>query len=61
MLELRARLYARAQDPFIFTSYKGWDPEAGFSAGSGVIRRARSRISSILGRGRLASIAARIF
>jgi hypothetical protein len=25
----------RAQDPFIFTSYKGWDPEAGFSAGNG--------------------------
>ena len=30
-----ARLYVRAQDPFIFTSYKGWDPEAGFSAGDG--------------------------
>ena len=30
-----ARLYVRAQDPFIFTSYKGWDPEAGFSAGNG--------------------------
>lgn len=28
-----ARLYVRAQDPFIFTSYKGWDPEAGFSVG----------------------------
>lgn len=28
------RLYARAQDPFIFTSYKGWDPEAGFSVGN---------------------------
>jgi len=25
----------RAQDPFIFTKYKGWDPEAGFSAGNG--------------------------
>jgi len=31
----RARLYVRAQDPFIFTKYKGWDPEAGFSAGNG--------------------------
>ena len=31
----RARLYLRAQDPFIFTKYKGWDPEAGFSAGNG--------------------------
>jgi TonB-linked SusC/RagA family outer membrane protein len=31
----RARLYARAQDPFIFTKYKGWDPEAGFNAGNG--------------------------
>jgi TonB-linked SusC/RagA family outer membrane protein len=30
-----ARLYARVQDPFTFTSYKGWDPEAGFSAGNG--------------------------
>lgn len=30
-----ARLYVRAQDPFIFTKYKGWDPEAGFSAGDG--------------------------
>jgi TonB-linked SusC/RagA family outer membrane protein len=30
-----ARLYARAQDPFIFTDYKGWDPEAGYSAGNG--------------------------
>ena len=29
-----ARLYVRAQDPFIFTRYKGWDPEAGFSAGN---------------------------
>jgi TonB-linked SusC/RagA family outer membrane protein len=29
-----ARLYVRAQDPFIFTSYKGWDPEAGFSVGN---------------------------
>jgi TonB-linked SusC/RagA family outer membrane protein len=29
------RLYARAQDPFIFTDYKGWDPEAGFNAGNG--------------------------
>ncbi|HEY4305213.1 MAG TPA: SusC/RagA family TonB-linked outer membrane protein [Gemmatimonadaceae bacterium] len=27
------RLYARVQDPFIFTDYKGWDPEAGFSVG----------------------------
>lgn len=31
----RARLYVRAQDPFIFTKYKGWDPEAGFGAGDG--------------------------
>ncbi len=31
----RARVYARAQEPFIFTNYKGWDPEAGFSAGNG--------------------------
>lgn len=31
----RARLYVRAQDPFIFTDYEGWDPEAGFSAGDG--------------------------
>ena len=31
----RARLYVRAQDPFLFTKYKGWDPEAGFSAGNG--------------------------
>src|SRR6185503_24467 len=31
----RARVYVRAQDPFIFTKYKGWDPEAGFSAGNG--------------------------
>ncbi len=31
----RARLYVRAQDPFIFTDYEGWDPEAGFSAGNG--------------------------
>src|SRR5262245_2787332 len=30
-----ARVYVRAQDPFTFTSYKGWDPEAGFSAGNG--------------------------
>ena len=29
-----ARIYVRAQDPFIFTSYKGWDPEAGFSVGN---------------------------
>jgi len=25
----------RAQDPFISTPYKGWDPEAGFNAGNG--------------------------
>jgi hypothetical protein len=31
----RARLYVRAQDPIIWTDYKGWDPEAGFSAGNG--------------------------
>jgi hypothetical protein len=28
-------VYVRAQDPFIFTNYEGWDPEAGFSAGNG--------------------------
>ena len=33
----RMRLYVRAQDPFIFTKYKGWDPEAGFSAGNGAV------------------------
>ena len=31
----RARLYVRVQDPIIWTDYKGWDPEAGFSAGNG--------------------------
>jgi TonB-linked SusC/RagA family outer membrane protein len=31
----RTRVYVRAQDPFIFTDYEGWDPEAGFSAGNG--------------------------
>jgi TonB-linked SusC/RagA family outer membrane protein len=31
----RARVYVRAQDPFIFTDYEGWDPEAGFGAGNG--------------------------
>ena len=31
----RARVYVRAQDPFIWTDYQGWDPEAGFSAGNG--------------------------
>jgi TonB-linked SusC/RagA family outer membrane protein len=31
----RARVFVRAQDPFIFTSYEGWDPEAGFGAGNG--------------------------
>lgn len=29
-----ARLYVRAQDPFIFTNYKGWDPEAGYAVGN---------------------------
>jgi len=29
-----ARVYVRAQDPFIFTNYKGWDPEAGFQVGN---------------------------
>ena len=31
----RARLYVRAQDPFIFTKFDGWDPEGGFSSGDG--------------------------
>ena len=31
----RARVFVRAQDPFIFTNYEGWDPEAGFGAGNG--------------------------
>jgi TonB-linked SusC/RagA family outer membrane protein len=31
----RARVYVRAQDPFLFTNYEGWDPEAGFGAGNG--------------------------
>ncbi|MEP6730256.1 MAG: SusC/RagA family TonB-linked outer membrane protein [bacterium] len=31
----RARLYVRAQDPFISTSYQGWDPEGGNNAGNG--------------------------
>ncbi|HKG92455.1 MAG TPA: TonB-dependent receptor [Gemmatimonadaceae bacterium] len=30
----RARLYARAQDPFLFTKFVGWDPESGFSTGN---------------------------
>jgi TonB-linked SusC/RagA family outer membrane protein len=30
-----ARLYVRAQDPFVFTKFKGWDPEAGFNIGDG--------------------------
>ena len=29
----RARLYGRVQDPFIFTKFKGWDPESGFNGG----------------------------
>ncbi len=27
----RTRVYLRAQDPFLFTSFVGWDPEAGYS------------------------------
>ena len=26
------RIYAQAQDPFVFTSYYGYDPEAGSAA-----------------------------
>lgn len=26
----RTRAYVRAQDPFLFTKFVGWDPEAGF-------------------------------
>jgi TonB-linked SusC/RagA family outer membrane protein len=40
----RARLYARAQDPFIFTDYKGWDPEAGFAAGNGNNQRSQEDV-----------------
>ncbi len=29
----RARLYGRVQDPFIFTKFRGWDPESGFNGG----------------------------
>jgi hypothetical protein len=39
-----ARLYARAQDPFIFTKYKGWDPEAGYSAGNGNNQRSQEDV-----------------
>lgn len=33
----RARLYVRAQDPFLFTKrdFVGWDPEGGFGSGNG--------------------------
>ena len=34
LLGIVGTAYVRAQDPFIFTSYKGWDPEAGFSVGN---------------------------
>lgn len=27
----RARVYARVQDPFVFTKFKGWDPESGLA------------------------------
>ena len=27
----RARIYGRVQDPFIFTKFKGWDPESGLA------------------------------
>ena len=30
----RARVYVKAQDPFMFTDFVGWDPEAGFSTGN---------------------------
>jgi TonB-linked SusC/RagA family outer membrane protein len=39
-----ARLYVRAQDPFIFTKYKGWDPEAGFNAGNGNNQRSQADV-----------------
>lgn len=31
----RARFYVRAQDPFLFTKFDGWDPEGGFTSGDG--------------------------
>ena len=43
----RARLYVRAQDPFIFTKYKGWDPEAGFNAGNGNSQQSQALTSKI--------------
>jgi TonB-linked SusC/RagA family outer membrane protein len=39
-----ARLYFRAQDPFIFTKYKGWDPEAGFNVGNGNNQRSQGDV-----------------
>jgi TonB-linked SusC/RagA family outer membrane protein len=30
----RARVYVKAQDPFLFTDFDGWDPEVGFSTGN---------------------------
>ena len=27
-------MYLKAQDPFIFTDFVGWDPESGFSTGN---------------------------
>lgn len=30
----RARVYLKAQDPFLFTDFEGWDPESGFSTGN---------------------------
>ena len=30
----RARIYVRAQDPFLFTDYEGWDPESGTGTGN---------------------------
>ena len=40
----RARFYVRAQDPFIVTKYKGWDPEAGFNAGNGNSQQSQSDV-----------------
>jgi hypothetical protein len=39
-----ARLYARAQDPFVFTKYQGWDPEAGFNGGNGNFQRSQEDV-----------------
>jgi len=38
------RFYARAQDPYVFTDYKGWDPEAGYNAGNGNNQRSQEDV-----------------